>query len=111
MTTLAAPSLTGAEWAAMIADPLRDHGYQLTGLGPSVADYLARRAVAGLADRTLDQYERDPRDLEHAIATRWQRPNRSDTLPMVLPSPPRPLAGRAPRPAGECSRHREERQL
>lgn len=84
--TTAAPSLTGAQWAAMIADPLRDHSYQLTGLGPSVADYLARRHVAGLADRTLDQYERDlarlcliyparapvdiaTRDLEHAIAT------------------------------------------
>lgn len=86
LTVTAAPRLTGAGWAAMIADPVRDHGYQLTGLGPSAADYLARRAVAGLADRTLDQYERDlarlcliypdkapaeiaTRDLEHAIAT------------------------------------------
>lgn len=86
MTVSPAPALTGGEWAAMIAHPVKDHSYQLTGLGPSVADYLARRAVAGLADRTLDQYERDlarlcliypahtpgqltTRDLEHAIGT------------------------------------------
>jgi hypothetical protein len=43
----------------MMRAPLRDHGYQLTGLGPAVADFLAWKRLDGAAERTLDQYERD----------------------------------------------------
>lgn len=51
--------LTAGQWAAMIAEPLRDRGYQQTALGASVADFLAYKKLAGRGDRTLDQYERD----------------------------------------------------
>ena len=40
-------------------DPLRDKSYRLTGLGPSVVDFLAWKETGGAADSTLDQYERD----------------------------------------------------
>jgi integrase/recombinase XerD len=53
------PLLTAAEWAAMMRAPLRDHSYQLTGLGPAVSDFLAWKRLDGAAERTLDQYERD----------------------------------------------------
>lgn len=51
--------LSVREWSALHSDPTKNKAYQLTGLGPSVADYLARREIEGLADRTLDTYERD----------------------------------------------------
>jgi integrase/recombinase XerD len=51
--------LTAAEWARMMRAPLRDHSYQLTGLGPAVNDFLAWKRLDGAAERTLDQYERD----------------------------------------------------
>jgi integrase len=40
-------------------DPLRDKSYELTALGPDVVDWLAYLDLAGRADRTRDQYERD----------------------------------------------------
>lgn len=40
-------------------EPLRDKTYRQTRLGRSVVDFLAWCEVAGLAERTLDQYERD----------------------------------------------------
>lgn len=40
-------------------DPTRDKSYQQTRLGRSVADFLAWKRLEGLAERTLDQYERD----------------------------------------------------
>jgi integrase len=43
----------------MMREPLRDKGYQLTGLGPAVTDFLAWKRLDGAAERTLDQYERD----------------------------------------------------
>jgi integrase/recombinase XerD len=51
--------LTVDEWAQMMRAPLRDHGYQLTRLGPAVTDFLAWKRLDGAAERTLDQYERD----------------------------------------------------
>ena len=50
--------LTAEQWA-MLRAPLKDQSYQLTGLGPAVADFLAWKKLDGAADRTLDQYERD----------------------------------------------------
>ena len=40
-------------------DPLLDKSYQCTRLGRSVADFLAWCDLGGMAERTLDQYERD----------------------------------------------------
>lgn len=51
--------LTAEQWAAMIAEPLKDRSYEQTALGSSVADFLAYKKLAGRGDRTLDQYERD----------------------------------------------------
>jgi integrase/recombinase XerD len=51
--------LTAGEWAALTCEPTKDKAYQLTALGPAVSDYLSRRAITGLAARTLDTYERD----------------------------------------------------
>ena len=51
--------LTAEQWASMLRAPLRDQSYQLTGLGPAVADFLAWKKLDGAAERTLDQYERD----------------------------------------------------
>jgi hypothetical protein len=51
--------LTAEQWASMMRAPLKDQSYQLTGLGPAVADFLAWKKLDGAADRTLDQYERD----------------------------------------------------
>lgn len=59
MTVTAEPRLTAREWARVVSDPTKDRAYELTGLGTAVSDYLARRAITGLAARTLDQYERD----------------------------------------------------
>ncbi len=59
MTAVTQTRLTAAEWARVVSDPTRDRAYELTGLGTAVSDYLARRAITGLAARTLDQYERD----------------------------------------------------
>ena len=39
---------------------MRDKSYQATGLGPSIADYLARKKTQGRAARTLDDKERAP---------------------------------------------------
>jgi integrase len=51
--------LTASEWAAMLRAPLRDHSYQLTGLGAAVTDFLAWKRLDGAAEKTLDTYERD----------------------------------------------------
>lgn len=56
---MSAVALTPSEWAAIMRNPLLDKRYQSTGLGAAVSEYLARREIAGLAARTLDQYERD----------------------------------------------------
>jgi hypothetical protein len=59
LSALSETLLTAGEWAAMFRAPLRDHSYQLTGLGPAVTDFLAWKRLDGAAERTLDTYERD----------------------------------------------------
>jgi integrase/recombinase XerD len=57
--------VSAAAWVDVHSCATQDRSYERTGLGPSVSDYLARRRVAGLADRTLDTYERDLARLCH----------------------------------------------
>lgn len=56
MTTLL---LTASEWATRMQNPLRDHSYQQTKLGPAIVEYLAWKKLSGAAARTLEDYERD----------------------------------------------------
>lgn len=54
----AEPLLTVAQWQAMMREPIRDHGYLLTRSGPAVAEFKSFKRMSGLADSTLDYYER-----------------------------------------------------
>lgn len=49
--------LTADQWAAMIAEPLRNRGYRLTKAGSFAEPFLAFKQLSGRAERTLEDYE------------------------------------------------------
>lgn len=49
--------LTAGQWAAMIAEPLRNRGYRLTKAGSFAEPFLAFKQLSGRAERTLADYE------------------------------------------------------
>lgn len=51
--------MSATSWVDVHSSDLKDRTYEQLALGPTVSDYLARRAIGGLAARTLDTYERD----------------------------------------------------
>src|SRR5688500_13272957 len=83
-------TLTLAELETMLREPVRDKRYLDTRLGPSVAAYLSwKENEDGAAERTVDQYERDPARMCAMLANHTVDEGTTDELREVRDSFPK----------------------
>ena len=87
-----------SQWAAMMRAPLKDHSYQLSGLGPAVADFLAGSDSTGRQNERSTNMSATSRGVVSSSLTRpSKRSSRATFFRCCFSSPPPRGIGRARR--------------